>query len=647
MQPELPDRRHCLGVNNAHGIAVLLLLTSFVLLVHPAQLSAQPQRVSVLVHLAPGADRGPARAFAANQGGNVKYEYTVLPNVINLRNIPVTALNGLQNVQGVVQIEEDLPVQAVLSESVPRIRADQGTLTGNGFNNVNGSGVRVCVIDTGGDQDHPAFFSGQIDSAAGYDFVNDDADPEDDHWHGTHVSSTAVGSLTNRLGVAPAATLILVKVLSGNGSGWSSDVVAGINWCAGTPVTINGQPQTIPNGRADVISMSLGGGLYTGTCDGVSTASAANNAVDQGVFVAAASGNNGAGNAMISPSCGSNVTAVGATYDTSDAIASFSNRSDELDVTAPGVNITAAYLGGGLATASGTSMATPHVGGLAALILDDNPGLTPAQVRQRIRDGAVDLGSSGFDSTFGYGRIDAVYSLGSSGGPFCGDGICAGALDGEDCTTCPGDCVSGSDGSSCGNAICEPHLLEDCLSCAQDCNGKQNGKPSGRFCCGDGDGQNPEDCGDPICFAGGFDCNIATDPPGGGYCCGDYACEPGEDGSSCAADCAQSCGTDPDCDDTNACTSDACAGGVCSNAPIDCSDGNACTADSCDPLIGCSNTPISCNDGDSCTADSCDVGSGCIHTPIDGCNTCQPKNTSCSQGSECCSGSCKPSGKCR
>ena len=566
-----------------------------------------------------------------------------------MTNIPVTALAGLQNVPGVVRVEEDLPVQAVLAQSVPIIRADQATLSSNGFSS-DGSGIRVCIIDTGIDQNHAAFPAGQIDTQAGRDFINNDGDPQDDHGHGTHVAGTAVGNQIGYIGVAPGSTLIGVKVLSANGSGSSSGVVAGINWCAGLTLTINGVPQSIPNGRADVISMSLGGGVYSsGNCDGLSsTANASNNAVDLGVVVTAAAGNNST-TGLIDPACGTKVIAVGATWK-SDTIASFSNRSSQLDVTAPGVSIVAARLGGGTSSKSGTSMATPHVGGLAALLLDDDPSLSPADVRQAIRDGAVDLGAAGFDSTFGYGRIDAVGSLESPGGPFCGDGICGGVNDGEDCDTCPGDCASGSSGSSCGNGICEPGLFEDCLSCSQDCNGKQNGKPSRRFCCGDGSGQNPMDCGDAICFDGGFDCSVTTVPPGGGYCCGDYACEPGEDGSSCAVDCATSCAAVDDCGDGNACTTDACGGGVCSNTPIDCSDGNACTADSCDPFgEGCSNVAISCDDGDECTTDSCNPGSGCIHTPNEGpgCNECLPRNSFCTQGSQCCSGRCKGNGKCR
>jgi hypothetical protein len=117
----------------------------------------------------------------------------------------------------------------------------------------------------------------------------------------------------------------------------------------------------------------------------------------------------------------------------------------------------------------------------------------------------------------------------------CGDGVCD---LGEDCDSCPSDCISGTlPGAVCGNGICEAGDGEDCLSCPSDCNGKQNGKPSNRFCCGDGDGQNPVPCSDSLCSTGSFMC---TDDPstGGEYCCGDAICDdPPEDGFSCELDC--------------------------------------------------------------------------------------------------------------
>jgi hypothetical protein len=150
-----------------------------------------------------------------------------------------------------------------------------------------------------------------------------------------------------------------------------------------------------------------------------------------------------------------------------------------------------------------------------------------------------------------------------AGSPACAcdnDGNCEA---GEDCETCSNDCVSGL--QSCGNGVCEPSLGEDCVSCGEDCNGKQNGKPQNRFCCGDGDGTNPLGCSAPVCSSSGFSCSDVFVPSS---CCGDGACEVGEDSCSCGIDCGfpgdseSVCddGVDDDCDGTIDCEDQECAG---------------------------------------------------------------------------------------
>jgi len=127
------------------------------------------------------------------------------------------------------------------------------------------------------------------------------------------------------------------------------------------------------------------------------------------------------------------------------------------------------------------------------------------------------------------------------------DGVCG---DGEDCNSCSGDCIGGDFGG-CGNGVCELELLEDCLSCPSDCNGRQTGKPANRFCCGDGEGQS--NCRDARCSMNGLSC-VEESP--GTYCCGDGACDPGEDVCSCSIDCGSpppselhcTNGVDDDCD---------------------------------------------------------------------------------------------------
>jgi len=568
-----------------------------------------PDRISVLVHVKPGAGRGPIHAFAAGAGGIVKYEYkTVLPSVMNLRNIPVKAKAALEKIPGVVRVVEDKYHEKLikLDESTPLIRGLQSQISSAGHS-ADGSGVRICVCDTGIDTDH-IMYSDRIDFGASYDFYNDDANPEDDHGHGSHVAGIAVGGTGLSVdfgcegaeefqGVAPNATLIGVKILNMFGGGFDSDIIAGINHCA---------DPNLKGGSADVINLSIGTGEYSGPCDH-SWAVAANNAVAAGVVVVAASGNENYTNALSSPACGSDVIAVGATYKNNypnceddststfnwsncsdfspivDDIACFSNESDYLDVTAPGAVIWSASTASGGSTItgmSGTSMAAPHVAGLAALILSADPTLTPVEVRQIIRDSAIDMGTYGFDPTYGYGRIDVVDSLSlispCNENPDCDDGLfcngeekcssgdcqqgqdpCPGVTcnenadvciplvcdedgiceQGEDCNNCPFDCISGGKGGVCGNGVCEPSIGEDCLSCAADCGGKQVGAAKKQYCCGDGAGTNPVGCADSRCTTEGFECGSAPSP----YCCGDELCDPGEDQCSCQGD----CGTPP------------------------------------------------------------------------------------------------------
>lgn len=196
----------------------------------------------------------------------------------------------------------------------------------------------------------------------------------------------------------------------------------------------------------------------------------------------------------------------------------------------------------------------------------------------------------------------------------CNDnGVCE---SGEDCTNCPGDCISGTtDGAVCGNGVCEAGDGEDCVICPADCNGKQNGRPSGRFCCGDGDGQNPLPCGDPVCSTGGWACTDDPAPPGGSYCCGDGTCEGDEDFTNCAVDCPP-----PFCGDGN-----------CDAGEDPCN----CTADCGSPPA----TESNCSDG---VDNDCD---GLTDTDDPDC-ACGGRDDPCSSDSDCCSGKCKGNGLC-
>ncbi|NJD77411.1 MAG: PGF-pre-PGF domain-containing protein [Candidatus Methanoperedens sp.] len=258
-----------------------------------------------------------------------------------------------------------------------------------------GTGIKLAIIDTGINYNHPdlggGFGTGKK-VADGYDFVNNDANPMDDQGHGTHVAGTAAANGSIK-GVAPDATLYAVKVLNSAGSGTTSNVIAGIDW-------------SIAHG-ADVISMSLGSSSqptdeFTDILNIVSDA-----AVDQGIVVVVAAGNSGPGtNTISSPGSSRKVITVGASDDSStatisdDTIASFSDRGPSAfgrldpDVVAPGVTINSTSYTGSYTNKSGTSMSTPHVSGAAALLLQKNPALSPAQVRAILMHTSSNLTSS-------------------------------------------------------------------------------------------------------------------------------------------------------------------------------------------------------------------------------------------------------------
>jgi subtilisin family serine protease len=249
-------------------------------------------------------------------------------------------------------------------------RIDQRNLPLNNsytFPDVTGA-VKVYVIDTGIRTTHTNFGGRAIH---GRDTVNNDADATDCHGHGTHVAGTVGGST---FGVAKTVTLVAVRVLNCSGSGTTASVTGGIDWVTGDHAA----------GAPAVANMSLGGGPDA-TID-----AAVNNSIADGVSYAIAAGNgdifgNPQNACNFSPARVPAAITVGATQST-DAKASFSNFGTCLDIFAPGVGITSAWSTSDSATntISGTSMATPHVAGAAALLLGANPALSPQQVRDAL-----------------------------------------------------------------------------------------------------------------------------------------------------------------------------------------------------------------------------------------------------------------------
>ncbi|HXS99187.1 MAG TPA: S8 family peptidase [Elusimicrobiota bacterium] len=251
-----------------------------------------------------------------------------------------------------------------------------------------GAGVKVAVIDTGIDCTHPDL---KCDFSAGTNIVNPGAEPMDDNEHGTHVDGTIAGrGKGGPLGVAPQATLIPVKVLDADGAGSLSDIVAGINWAAQNGV--------------DVINMSLGGPAGSAALQ-----RAVKQALAAGVVIVAAAGNSGPNPDTVGfPGGYPGVIAVAAS-DKNDQVASFSSRGDAVAFIAPGVNITSTIPGGGTKSLSGTSMASPHVAGLAALALERG-ARGPSGVRSAFSSAASRLCASSClpPTSEGAGLIDAA-----------------------------------------------------------------------------------------------------------------------------------------------------------------------------------------------------------------------------------------------
>ncbi len=352
-----------------------------------------------------------APPVAADNGAPIVYEpYSVFP-----------AVDPVCSVTSALTISPECVPRSFRAEGSPTWGAN---VIDAWTRSVTGDGVVVAVLD-GGSLAHPDLAANLL---PGYDFVSNasvandgngrDSDPTDAGlptsststavWHGLHVMGTigAVDNTIGLMGVAPGAKILPVRVL-GNSNGSSVDVIAGIRWAANVgPDPVYGwfgtapSPAVNPN-PAKVINLSLGGtgGGIGGSCD-AETQLAIDDAIAAGVVVVAAAGNDDENAETFSPANCDGVIAVGATT-TSGTKASFSNWGPTVDLSAPGVDILSLYNTGTRAAGSssyasldGTSMASPHVAGVAALMLEANPLLTPAQVEQMLVDSASPFAST-------------------------------------------------------------------------------------------------------------------------------------------------------------------------------------------------------------------------------------------------------------
>jgi subtilisin family serine protease len=313
---------------------------------------------------------GVAREIAERHGGALRFTYTSALKGFAL-NVPDDAAPLIATDPRVAYVEQDKVVRAIADQANPtwgidRIDERDLPLDNNYHYNVTGAGVTVYIIDTGIRFTHTEFGGRAV---SGTDKVDNDNDASDCNGHGTHVAGTVGGTV---YGVAKAVTLVGVRVLDCGGNGTDAGVIAGVDW-----VTAN---RVLPA----VANMSLGGGASQALDDAVT------NSINAGVTYAIAAGN-GYGNACDgSPARVALALTVGAT-NINDVEADFSDRGSCLDIWAPGVNITSAWSTSDTAldTISGTSMASPHVAGAAALYLEAHPNASAGDVDQALSDNAT------------------------------------------------------------------------------------------------------------------------------------------------------------------------------------------------------------------------------------------------------------------
>lgn len=271
--------------------------------------------------------------------------------------------------------------------------------------------IVIAIIDSGIDTGHPDLSTKLV---PGHDFVDDDADPSDLQGHGTHVSGIAAASGDNGLGIAGmswGARIMPVRVLDENGSGYNSDIVDAITWAV--------------NHGADILNLSFGGTSFSQAMQ-----DAVNAAHSAGRLVVAAMGNDRSGNPTKYPAAYGNVFAVAAT-DRYDNYTWYSQYGAHCDIAAPGGDMSYYHDPDGVYSTlptyactmssagylnsydydHGTSMATPFVSGLAALVWSAFPFLSPDQVQQKIESTATDLGPIGWDQDYGWGLINAAAAL--------------------------------------------------------------------------------------------------------------------------------------------------------------------------------------------------------------------------------------------
>jgi serine protease len=327
-----------------------------------------------------------ARSFVEKFNGDVKLTLPSIKGVAFTMSAKNAAL--LANDPSVALVESD-PKRFLMAESTPygitMVQANQ-------LSDSNTSNFKVCIMDTGYDRTHADLRSASVTGSDGYGSNDTGNWYNDGHGHGTHVAGTisAIGNNnTGVVGVNPSGVvgLHIVKVFNDAGSwAYGSDLVVAVDQCR--------------DAGAKVISMSLGGGASS-----TAENTAFENATAAGLLSIAAAGNDG--NSSLSyPASYDSVMSVAA-IDSSKNIASFSQYNSQVEIAAPGVAVNSTLPGNSYASWNGTSMATPHVSGVAALVWSNHTTCTSEQIRNVLNVSAEDLGSAGRDNYYGYGLVQA------------------------------------------------------------------------------------------------------------------------------------------------------------------------------------------------------------------------------------------------
>jgi len=348
-------------------------------------------------------------------GGEITKTYKIINGLA--ANIPSKAIENLQKNPNVLSVDPDIEFHAIELHADQTIRADQ-VWPPSSYSST-GKGVKVAILDTGIDTNHQEFGSGRI-LACHSEMGNKEPTCEDLHGHGTHVAGIigAAGVVSSAKGVAYDVSYLIDKVLDKRGSGSLSGIIAGMDWAV--------------NNDAQIISMSLGTGPYSNqlasNCDSwyPTMTSAVANANANNVSVVVAAGNSDVDGVGL-PACISKTIAVAA-VDDNDKIAYFSSIGGAVKdhgISAPGVSIYSSLPGDTYASWSGTSMATPVVTGSIALLLENNPSLTPQQVKDTLFSNACTSNTSPScsfitntpNTNYGYGRIDVLRTISSLPSP--------------------------------------------------------------------------------------------------------------------------------------------------------------------------------------------------------------------------------------